>query len=284
VDVVDTNLLLGIGLAATAGGFLGWWFRKLGEDARRRAIEVYYREALKISEKARDRARAEAEQLDERMAVLRAEHEADGGRIESLQTSIGGMRKKDAGTKARMEQIKEEASRFQADAAELRLAIDELEARLSRAQSELEAKDAEIVAASGSEEIARLQAELTALQQAHADCGVESAELRHRIRELETHASAGMHAKLGGNGAPRWLLPSANSDQDDLRSIRGLGPVLERGLNELGIYYYRQVAKMTDKDIAWIAPRLNVFPGRIVSGDWATQARKLHQRKYREKL
>ena len=37
-------------------------------------------------------------------------------------------------------------------------------------------------------------------------------------------------------------------------------------------------------DVAWIAPRLKVGPGRILRENWAAQARKLHRLKYREKL
>jgi len=284
MGTVDTNLLLGIAVAAVAGGWLGWRFRKLGEDARRRAIEVYYREALKISEKARDRARAEAERLDERVAGLRGEHDEYDGQIESLQSSLGGMRRKDVSAKSRIDQFKLDANRLEAELDELRAQLEARDSMLACARAELESKDAEIVEASGRGDIERLEAELAALRETHSACIVESAELRHRILELEGYASDSMHAKYGGNGAPRWLLPSANGDQDDLRSIRGLGPVLERGLNELGVYYYRQVAKMSAKDVAWIAPRLNVFPGRILRDDWANQARKLHRSKYREKL
>ena len=78
-------------------------------------------------------------------------------------------------------------------------------------------------------------------------------------------------------------MPSANGDQDDLKAIHGLGPVLERGLNKLGIYYFRQLAKIKKSDAEWIAPRLNIFPGRILRDDWAGQARKCHRRKYKEK-
>ena len=65
---------------------------------------------------------------------------------------------------------------------------------------------------------------------------------------------------------------------DDLKKITGVGPKLEQTLNELGIYHYDQVAKLTASDIAWVDARLR-FKGRIERDDWVGQAKDLAKAK-----
>ena len=56
--------------------------------------------------------------------------------------------------------------------------------------------------------------------------------------------------------------------------------MLQKTLNSLGIYQYRQVADFTEKDIAWVDDRLK-FKGRIERDNWVSQAAKLHKAKYK---
>lgn len=59
---------------------------------------------------------------------------------------------------------------------------------------------------------------------------------------------------------------------DDLKKIKGVGPGLEKTLNELGIYHFDQIAAWGDADIAWVDARLK-FKGRITRDDWVAQAK-----------
>jgi predicted flap endonuclease-1-like 5' DNA nuclease len=61
---------------------------------------------------------------------------------------------------------------------------------------------------------------------------------------------------------------------DDLKQISGVGPVLERKLNELGIYHFWQIAGWSEDEITWVDGFLN-FKGRIQRDEWITQASKL---------
>ena len=67
--------------------------------------------------------------------------------------------------------------------------------------------------------------------------------------------------------------------RDNLRLIKGIGPAIEKTLNELGIFRYHQVAEMTDYDINRVAQRLKGFSSRIYREDWIGQARDLQLRK-----
>ncbi len=61
---------------------------------------------------------------------------------------------------------------------------------------------------------------------------------------------------------------------DDLKKITGVGPVLEKKLNALGITRLDQVANFSDEDIAKVDDALN-FKGRISRDDWVGQAKAL---------
>jgi predicted flap endonuclease-1-like 5' DNA nuclease len=67
---------------------------------------------------------------------------------------------------------------------------------------------------------------------------------------------------------------------DDLKLIVGVGPVLERMLQQLGITTYRQIALWTEHDIDEFDAKLPEFPGRIRRDAWVTQARELHASKF----
>ncbi len=61
---------------------------------------------------------------------------------------------------------------------------------------------------------------------------------------------------------------------DDLKKISGVGPVLEKKLNALGVTRFDQVANFSDEDIAKVDDALN-FKGRIMRDDWIGQAKTL---------
>lgn len=70
------------------------------------------------------------------------------------------------------------------------------------------------------------------------------------------------------------FLDKPNGDADDLKKISGVGPVLEKKLNELGIYHFSQIAAFSAEEIANVDDKLN-FKGRIERDDWLTQAKEL---------
>lgn len=68
---------------------------------------------------------------------------------------------------------------------------------------------------------------------------------------------------------------ASKAEADDLKQIKGIGPKLEEMLNELGIYTYRQVSKMTAREYDMIDELLGVFQGRAQRDEWAKQAKAL---------
>lgn len=59
---------------------------------------------------------------------------------------------------------------------------------------------------------------------------------------------------------------------DDLKKIKGIGPVLEKRLQDVGVFYFRQIAAWTDDNVAWINSKME-FPGRVQREEWVKQAK-----------
>lgn len=137
------------------------------------------------------------------------------------------------------------------------------EAEMSSLRMALVASDAEAA------QLRDFAADRRRLFGALADARAETARYRQVIVDIE-------------NNAPPPLLDAPGSP-DDLKLIVGVGPVLERLLQQLGIGTYRQIARWSERDIDDFDGKLAEFPGRIRRDAWVTQARELHQSKYGER-
>lgn len=70
------------------------------------------------------------------------------------------------------------------------------------------------------------------------------------------------------------IVEVAAGEEDDLKRIKGIGPVNEKALNELGIYKFAQIASWTPENVDWVEDFMS-FPGRIEREDWIVQAKVL---------
>lgn len=70
-------------------------------------------------------------------------------------------------------------------------------------------------------------------------------------------------------------IPAATAEQrDDLTEIKGIGSFLEKKLNGLGIFTYRQISCLDANLIEKLTAAIEFFPGRIERDDWVGQAKK----------
>jgi small subunit ribosomal protein S2 len=116
------------------------------------------------------------------------------------------------------------------------------------------------------------------------DVGAEEAppaeELPPARRILEATVPAEAPAEAGGEmqyEAPAEkfeLLSAPRGAPDDLVKLSGVGPQLEKKLNDAGIYHYWQLAAMTPDDVKTIDRDLKLN-GRIDRDGWVNQARGL---------
>jgi predicted flap endonuclease-1-like 5' DNA nuclease len=69
--------------------------------------------------------------------------------------------------------------------------------------------------------------------------------------------------------------PAAKAKADDLKLIWGVGPEIEKLLNQNGIHRFEQMANWTSKDVSWFEGLLPAFKGRPESEKWVEQCKKL---------
>lgn len=116
----------------------------------------------------------------------------------------------------------------------------------------------------------------------------EIGTLRYRLRQLEfqnkEHEEA--YSKLKGELEDLVIQKSEKkisdhpfvrlielNDKDDLTKIKGIGPFIEKRLNMIGIYTFKQLSELTPELVDRVGAAIEFFPHRIERDDWVGQAR-----------
>lgn len=119
-------------------------------------------------------------------------------------------------------------------------------------------------------EIKKLRAELDGLKTKLADTENERVYLLGQVKKAEAGESIKREVPM--------------DQRDDLELIHGVGPVLERMLYDLGVYFFKDVASWDAAKIAEMNEKLPNFRGRIEREGWVESAKEEHFKKYGEKL
>lgn len=183
--------------------------------------------------------------------------------------------------------------------------VDERDLTISDLQQRIEKRpDSNVLIATRSDDQPRDSDENDGVQQMYAQTKSRLEALEHKINKLEqentvlqedlqkisqsrnsTPDSMGIYSPsvfsqprnaevVGGR-----INVDENIEKDDLTLINGVGPFLERQLNEAEIYTYRQISNWNRKDVDEITRKIGFFPGRIEQDNWVGQAARLQQMK-----
>jgi predicted flap endonuclease-1-like 5' DNA nuclease len=222
---------------------------------------------------------AEASQWRARLSELEAQvqqAQAQQGEIARLQQCL-----------TEQEDSRQLVSERDSEIARLRLQISELEpltiqvqqreARVRDLNAELQGKAAELAQLGNS--LSERDAKYAALEREKEQ---ELTRLKVRITELEMMAREVKEPAV--KVSPASGLPLSPKERDDLKKVYGIGPVLEKLLNEHGVYWFRQIATWTAEDIQHYDALLEEFHGRIEREGWIASAREEHLKKYNEHL
>ena len=121
-------------------------------------------------------------------------------------------------------------------------------------------------------------------ESAATDAMAASAAAAREVRaKADEAATAAILATLPKDATPQQKADAVGSKPlglaaprtvkaDDLKRIKGIGPVNEGKLNQLGMFHFDQIAAWSRAEIAWVGTFLS-FPGRIDREDWLSQAR-----------
>jgi len=89
-------------------------------------------------------------------------------------------------------------------------------------------------------------------------------------------------AKVPATANPSEQLFTPPSYRDDLKQIKGIGKVMEKTLNQLGVTTFKQLGNFDANDVQRVSNALSVFPGRIERDEWVKQAQHFHEINYGE--
>lgn len=161
--------------------------------------------------------------------------------------------------------------------------LSDARGRLLALQSDVDARDRVMV---------EVKRQLSDCGSAEHRCREELARLRAQVeqpaaRVLEDSASdltvaGAMPTSRRPADPPPRQFELRPAEVDELQAIRGVGPNLEKKLNDLGVYLYRQVARWSEADIDYFDAQLERFRGRIRRDRWVEHARQLHQSRHGE--
>jgi len=77
------------------------------------------------------------------------------------------------------------------------------------------------------------------------------------------------------DGKPELLKKPRAGKGDDLKLIWGVGPKLEKMLNDMGVWHFDQIAAWGKAELKWVDDHLEGFKGRPERDEWVKQAKKL---------
>ena len=120
------------------------------------------------------------------------------------------------------------------------------------------------------------RAAIDGIGRGHGDAGIDIGAAEEPVAEElpAVAAEAPEPAEAAEPSVPFETLTAPRGAPDDLSNLTGVGPQVEKKLNDGGIYHYWQIAAMTPEDVARVDADLKLN-GRIERDGWVNQARTL---------
>jgi len=143
--------------------------------------------------------------------------------------------------------------------------IGELQNLYSQTRSRLELLE---------DKINRLEAENTVLQE---DLQKITAKAELAPEEMDQHITLAQPKNAEVIGSR--IVTDGSLEKDDLTLINGVGPFLEKKLNQAGVFTYQQISDWDKTTIEQVTRKIGFFPGRIEQDNWVGQAARLLQMK-----
>lgn len=256
---MDQILFLVIGLLI--GGVLGWYWaeRKYGQIMAQAKIEFDERHGQSLAEiKA---ANLDNQDLRDQLVNVQLDHQHCGPKIAEIEAKLAAL-----------------SVTAEGDASEPSPSVtSELDAlRIATLESQLVQER---------ERRTALRAEFEKIEQQLAQSGLGAIQMAGdsmSLHEASVPFELDQEPEVSGEGASTSDAPMAlfgqteDAEPDDLKRIKGIGPVLERKLHSLGVRQFSQIAEFSPDDVAKIDAVLN-FKGRIERENWIEQAREMGQ-------
>ena len=287
-----TEILVSLLVAAALGALVAWLAKDLLAKRERLQMERRLRESetragtfknqLTEAKLTEDDLRGRLRRL-EKSAASRPADGADAATVAKLEAGLAARDKKIEMLELQVSQSEAALTSEWQSLKALKTEVAERQRRLDARGKERDSrlKESEEAQRELKETIVALEQQLSGLREASEQTlGDERRRTSARDREVDK-----IRAELAERDATiarlREALERAEAEagtadeEDDLEQLRGIGPVLHRKLNELGIRSFRQIASWTDDDVERVGSQVGAFPGRIRRDRWVEKAREL---------
>ncbi|HEX2140061.1 MAG TPA: hypothetical protein VHG33_10145 [Woeseiaceae bacterium] len=280
-----------------AGAVLGWWLRSSRAAREKFAINEGWQEQLDARQAENDRLVEQNKGLMQQVSEYHAVSNDSSNRTRELSATLRDTLAGREELQRRIREARENLGTLAEQRDSLRKELEDGEARRAGQEQALRAKDEKIFRLS--RQLSKWQARLPPLVEKFRERDRQAAELQVKLDALQAELDRATNriAELEVLTRPDEtqiepidrddveLLQDASNDQynetseprsgDDLKQIKGVGPAIEKTLNELGIFRLEQIAGISEYDIDRIAERLRGLRSRIYREDWIGQARAL---------
>ena len=252
------------------------------------------RKSLKASREELEEAKEQNRQLREQLELKEAD-------LQRLKYEINEGRDKVSRLESERSRFYNEAKKFREDLIESEAAKEQLEGQLSEIQTQNELLKADVTQKDDeTDDLAQLQSVYLATKRRVSALEDQVEALRQENQNLRNFTDADGIADIPAGGMTRE--PAAGDEfvesepeirtgkedtvigqkidledrqKDDLTLIDGIGPFLEKKLNETGIFTYEQLATLSQEQIPQLTRAIGHIPGRIERDDWVGQAGQL---------
>lgn len=290
------------GLCLVAGLAGGWLLRSSRSKAERRAINDGWQIQMEDTRKEQSRLVQQNQDLMEQVSKLQTSNSNSERKTRELSGALKDVLRGREELRREIQSVRANAETLAGDKARLSKKLAQHRAAEARARNALSTRDSRI---------ARLESELRnwqermrpliekfrAQNQNTKRLEAELKEVNERLRGLEDMLGSDQtrvepmaaedlldvyeasNEQLDDDACDDQLdeadLEVYGGLRDNLRRIKGIGPAIEKTLNELGIFRFAQVAALTQYDIVRIGNRLKGSHSRIERENWIGQAREL---------
>jgi predicted flap endonuclease-1-like 5' DNA nuclease/type II secretory pathway pseudopilin PulG len=256
---------------------------------RRDQLQRQLKETRSNHERAirqRDELQSNFASSEKRCESARVALQEKDAKIDRLRRELGNWQNRLPPLIERYRERDGEARKFEEALAAARARIEELERGSDAGTTRIEPVDQEKIgneldASNDPTNISYTGLERVLAEQDDADTAEDPADTRADRDSAETDTTAGAEdaaepgTEAGTAAVAELPREESGSLRDNLRLIKGIGPTIEKTLNELGIFRFHQIAEMSEYDIYRVARRLKGFSTRIHREDWIGQARSL---------
>lgn len=253
------------------------------QSSQRRSKEL--EKTLEKKDDALKQLQAESNELsrlrDEHAATLRRQAELQS-RLDSMMADHLSNRNREQSHQQEIDRIRKRLDQSDATIAQLQTQRTELLSEMAAQQDAQRKREDQLQRDAQMESDRRQRA--AQIEAARRD-EIENAAVISFTQAMQQRNEANFNSEYGGvvrmDSSRGIVFTEAPESKDDLKLISGIATVLEKRLNEFGIYTFKQIMDWQPAEIEEFS-RLLTFKERIERDDWQGQARFFYNKKLKD--